>query len=295
LEIINSINNANVHYLSKDDKYKVTNFREHKFFRRFVELKKIYMLSNAKLKWIHSLEQKKFRQQYGLFIAEGNKLNADILGLLPCRLLITTNEWFGTHSSIKAEEIITVEKETIYKISLQKSPQDVLGIYEIPNPTLNAEQLKGNISLVLDNIQDPGNLGTILRIADWFGIKHVICSIGTVDAFSPKTVQATMGAIGRVNIHYVELISFLAESKLPIFGTFLEGETIYNCTLTTEGLIVMGNEGNGISDAVMKLVTKKLYIPDYPFGKTGSESLNVSIATAIVCSEFRRRLYDKTE
>jgi len=253
------------------------------------------MLSNAKLKWIHSLEQKKFRQQYGLFIAEGNKLNADILGLLPCRLLITTNEWFGTHSSIKAEEIITVEKETIYKISLQKSPQDVLGIYEIPNPTLNAEQLKGNISLVLDNIQDPGNLGTILRIADWFGIKHVICSIGTVDAFSPKTVQATMGAIGRVNIHYVELISFLAESKLPIFGTFLEGETIYNCTLTTEGLIVMGNEGNGISDAVMKLVTKKLYIPDYPFGKTGSESLNVSIATAIVCSEFRRRLYDKTE
>lgn len=253
------------------------------------------MLSNVKLKWIHSLEQKKYRQKEGLFIAEGNKLNSDLLELLPCRLLVATQEWQDTQTNLKALEVITVEKDYLHKISVQKSPQDVLGIFEIPNPSLNVTQLQGQISLVLDTIQDPGNLGTILRIADWFGIEHVICSIGTVDAFNTKTVQATMGAIGRVKIHYVDLASFLSQTDLPIFGTFLEGETIYHCDLPTEGLIVMGNEGNGISEAVERLVTKKLYIPDYPFGKTGSESLNVSVATAIVCSEFRRRSYGKTE
>ena len=255
----------------------------------------MYMLSNAKLKWIHSLEQKKFRQQHGLFTAEGNKLTADLLGLLPCRLLVATEEWLRANPGIRADEILSVDKEDIHKASMQKSPQDVLGVFEIPRPELNPDQLKGKISLVLDNIQDPGNLGTILRIADWFGMEHVICSIGTVDAFNPKTVQATMGAIGRVKIHYTELLPFLEETRLPVFGTFLEGEVIYSCTLPSEGLIVMGNEGNGIAEATARFVTQKLYIPDFPMGKTGSESLNVSVATAIVCSEFRRRLYGKTE
>lgn len=255
----------------------------------------IDMLSNAKLKWIHSLEQKKFRQQYGLFTAEGNKLMTDLPELLPCRFLIATGEWIQAHPKIKAEEIISVDKETLQKISFQKCPQDVLGVFEIQCPEFNPDDLLGKISLVLDNIQDPGNLGTILRIADWFGMEHVICSIGTVDAFNPKTVQASMGAIGRVKIHYRELAAFLTKTDLPVFGTFLEGENIYSCDLPTEGLIVMGNEGNGISDAVAGLVTQKLHIPDYPPGKTGSESLNVSVATAIVCSEFRRRLYGRTE
>ena len=253
------------------------------------------MLSNAKLKWIHSLEQKKFRQQYGLFTAEGNKLTSDLLELLPCRFLVATEEWLKTHPSIKAEEIVIVGKDIIQKASLQKSPQDVLGIFEIPDTALIPNDLRNKISLVLDNIQDPGNLGTILRIADWFGIEHVICSVGTVDAFNPKTVQATMGAIGRVKIHYLDLSTFLPLMDLPIFGTFLEGDIIYNCDLPSEGLVVMGNEGNGISETVTRLITQKLYIPDYPFGKTGSESLNVSVATAIVCSEFRRRIYGKTE
>jgi rRNA methylases len=263
----------------------------------FVNLsyKRINMLSNAKLKWIHSLEQKKFRQQHGLFTAEGNKLTADLLEILPCRLLIATEEWLASHPGIKAGEIVPATKEMIHKASLQKSPQDVLGIFEIPNPGLDKKELQGKISLVLDNVQDPGNLGTILRIADWFGIEHVICSIGTADAFNPKTVQATMGAIGRVKIHYTELVPFLSETSLPIFGTYLEGDTIYTCNLPAEGLIVMGNEGNGISEAIGKLVTQKLYIPDFPIGRTGSESLNVSVATAIVCSEFRRRSYGKTE
>ena len=253
------------------------------------------MLSNAKIKWIHSLEQKKFRQQYGLFTAEGNKLTADLLDLLPCRLLVATEEWFLQNPGVKADEIIITDKIGIHKASMLKTPQDVLGVFEIPNPELNPDLLKGKISLVLDNIQDPGNLGTILRIADWFGIEQVICSVGTVDAYHPKTVQATMGAIGRVKIHYTSLPFLFEKTDLPVFGTFLEGEVIYHCELPSEGLIVMGNEGNGISESTAKFITRKLYIPDFPLGKTGSESLNVSAATAIVCSEFRRRLYGKTE
>lgn len=255
----------------------------------------IGMLSNASLKLIHSLEQKKFRQQYGLFIAEGDKITLDLLELLPCRLLLATENWLNAYPKVKAVEIISVDKTALHKASYQKSPQNVLGIFEIPHFQLTPEVLKGKISLVLDNIQDPGNLGTIIRIADWFGIEHIICSIGTADAYNSKTVQATMGAIGRVKIHYIELEPFLSKIDFPIFGTFLEGETIYTCALPEEGLIVMGNEGNGISDIVKNLVTKKLYIPDYPFGKNGSESLNVSVATAIVCSEFRRRIYEKIE
>jgi RNA methyltransferase, TrmH family len=251
------------------------------------------MLSNAKIKWIRSLELKKFRQEYGLFTAEGNKVCADLLPLLPCRFLAATDEWLDGNPGIHAAEMAIVDKEQIRKASLQKNPQDVLAVFEIPARELKPENLKGKISLVLDNIQDPGNLGTILRIADWFGIKNIICSIGTADAFNPKTVQATMGAIGRVGIHYADLEAFLKQTDLPVYGTFLEGETIYTAPLLSEGLIVMGNEGNGISETVAKLVTHKLYIPDYPAGETGSESLNVSVATAIVCSEFRRRTYGK--
>lgn len=255
----------------------------------------IDMLSNAKIKLIHSLEQKKYRQQYGLFVAEGDKITGDLLKLLPCRILVATDDWLKANPKIESTEIIAVDKTTLHKASYQKNPQNVLGVFEIPHHKLTPEVLTGKISLVLDSVQDPGNLGTIIRIADWFGIEHVVCSIGTADVYNSKTVQATMGAIGRVKIHYTELEPFLSNIDLPTFGTFLEGETIYTCTLPTEGLIVMGNEGNGISETVGRLVTRKLYIPDYPLGKTGSESLNVSVATAIVCSEFRRRLYEKTE
>jgi RNA methyltransferase, TrmH family len=248
------------------------------------------MLSLAKQKWIRSLEQKKNRMELGLFLAEGNKCCSDLLELLPCRFLAATEEWLAAHSQVKASEICVASQEDIRKASLQKSPQEVLAVFEIPQQELNPLQLNGKLSLALDAIQDPGNLGTILRIADWFGIEQVLCSIGTVDAFNPKTVQATMGAIGRVAIHYVRLEDFLPRLSLPVYGTFLEGAVLYDETLLNEGIIVMGNEGNGISETVAACVTHKLYIPDYPTGKTGSESLNVGVATAIVCSEFRRRL-----
>ena len=251
------------------------------------------MLSNVKIKWIHSLEHKKYRQQYGLFVAEGDKIVGDLIKLISCRLLVATDDWLCSNPGIEAAEIISVDKTTLHKVSSQKSPQNALGIFEIPHFELTSEVLSGKLSLVLDNVQDPGNLGTIIRVADWFGIEHVICSIGTVDVYNSKTVQATMGAIGRVKIHYTGLEPFLRNINLPIYGTFLEGDNIYTSALAAEGLVVMGNEGNGISDPVADLVNRKLYIPDYPFGKTGSESLNVSVATAIICSEFRRRLYGK--
>jgi TrmH family RNA methyltransferase len=148
------------------------------------------------------------------------------------------------------------------------------------------------LCLALDNVQDPGNLGTIIRIADWFGIKNIFCSIGTADAYNPKTVQATMGAIGRVRVHYLDLPRYIASlnGKAPIYGTFLDGENIYKKELRNKGIIIMGNEGNGISNECSALVNERLFIPNYPAGCETSESLNVSVATAIICSEFRRRI-----
>jgi RNA methyltransferase, TrmH family len=251
------------------------------------------MLSKSMQKWIRSLEQKKNRQELGLFIAEGHKLTTDLIKLIPCRLLVSTQGWLDENYNpgLRADEIVSTDKETLNRISLQKNPQDVLGVFKIPDNEITPADLKGKLSLALDNIQDPGNLGTIIRIADWFGINNIICSKDTVDAFNPKTVQATMGAIGRIRLLYTDLNVFLLNSGLPVFGTFLEGETIYNSLLPDEAIILMGNEGNGISGELARLVTKKIFIPDFPLGSTGSESLNVAAATAIVCSEFRRRIY----
>jgi TrmH family RNA methyltransferase len=147
------------------------------------------------------------------------------------------------------------------------------------------------LCLALDNVQDPGNMGTIVRIADWFGIENIFCSVGTADIYNPKTIQATMGAIGRIKVHYVNLPEFLEsiKEKAPLYGTFLDGENIYSKELKGNGLIIMGNEGNGISKECSRNITERLFIPNYPSGRETSESLNVSVATAIICSEFRRR------
>jgi len=248
------------------------------------------MLTKATLKWIRSLELKKNRDESGLFLAEGHKLVGDLLPLLSCRLLIHTADWKPASPLSPQTECIAVSQDVLEKASLLKHPQAVLGVFEQPGINLKPEDLRGSLSLALDTLQDPGNLGTILRIADWFGIKRVICSWGTVDAYNPKVVQATMGAIGRIDLLYTDLASFLPATGLPIFGTFLEGDSIESVSLPAEGIIVMGNEGNGISPAVAACVTRSLHIPGYPPGITGSESLNVAVATAIVCHEFRRGL-----
>ena len=155
---------------------------------------------------------------------------------------------------------------------------------------MQPEVVSESLCLALDDIQDPGNLGTIIRLADWFGIEHIFCSQGTVDVYNPKTIQATMGALARVKLHYCNLPSMIAElGNVPVYGTFLDGDNMYEKKLTNYGLIVMGNEGNGVSQEVAELVNERLYIPNYPLQRETSESLNVAVATAVVCAEFRRR------
>ena len=253
------------------------------------------MLSKAKIKLIQSLELKKKRREEKLFVAEGPKVVSDLLPYFPCRLIVATSTWLQQHPHPQAIEVIETSTEELRKASFLKAPQDVLALFELPQATLPQDITEKELCLALDDIQDPGNLGTIIRIADWFGIQHILCSIGTTDAFNPKTVQASMGAVARVSLHYMNLPEYLetihsTSPHIPIYGTFLEGSNIYKEPLSTNGIIIMGNEGNGISPTIKKFVTHKLFIPNYPKGEVTSESLNVAIATAISCSEFRRRM-----
>ena len=252
------------------------------------------MLSKAKIKLIQSLDQKKKRREERLFVAEGPKVVGDLMPYFSCRLLIAEASWLALHPEVNATEIIEVTNEELRKASFLKAPQEVLALFELPTYSTPHDVVNKELCLALDDVQDPGNLGTIIRVADWFGIRHIFCSIGTTDAFSPKTIQATMGAISRVQIHYVDLYNFLHRTRIessstPIYGTFLEGKNIYREALSPNGVIIMGNEGNGISSKVEEMVTNKLFIPNYPEGCATSESLNVAIATAITCAEFRRR------
>ena len=249
------------------------------------------MLSKNKIKYIHSLELKKNRKEEQAFVAEGHKLVGDLLGHFPCRLLVATCAWLDRNPDVEAMEIIEVNQEELTRASLLKTPQEVLAVFEQLEYSIQPEVVERSLCLALDDVQDPGNLGTIIRLADWFGIEHIFCSLGTVDVYNPKTVQATMGALARVKLHYVDLPSIIASMpSVPIYGTFLDGNNIYAETLSANGLIIMGNEGKGVSPEVAKLVNKRLYVPNYPSERVTSESLNVAVATAVVCAEFRRRL-----
>ena len=246
------------------------------------------MISKSQIKYIHQLELKKFRKQEGLFIAEGHKVVGDLLaaGFTP-KQLFATAEWIEGNQMANA---IEVTNDELTRLSLLQHPQQVLGLFPIPEAQPQLSTINCQLSILLDNIQDPGNLGTIIRIADWFGIDTIFCSTGTVDAWNPKVVQATMGSIARVHIIYIDpqqLFDSLP-ADYPVYGTSLDGENIYTQQLSTNGLIVMGNEGNGISDAVRARISRRLLIPDFHRGDT-ADSLNVAIATAITCSEFRRR------
>ncbi len=242
------------------------------------------MISKNQIKLIRSLELKKNRKREGLFVAEGPKVVGDLLqaGYQP-RMIFSTKERPDA-------ELIT--EEELHKISFLQHPQEVLTVFEIP-PTINYKLLTINskLSLALDGIQDPGNLGTIIRIADWFGISVIFCSMETADAYNPKVVQATMGSLAHVQVIYTDLSELFKNlpSSYPIYGTLLDGENIYEQELTHEGIIVMGNEGNGISPEIRQLVNRRLLIPDFHTDGLRAESLNVAIATAITCSEFRRR------
>lgn len=248
-------------------------------------------LSKNKIKYIQSLKDKKGRAEQSTFVAEGNKLVTELLSCLKCQLLVATKEYLDEYPNINAEEIVEVSETELSKASFVKTPQQVLGVFYQPK-YISEDPIDEQLNLVLDGIQDPGNMGTIMRLADWYGIKNIFCSKDTVDIYNPKTIQATMGAIARVKVHYTDLVPFLSESKnIPIYGTFLDGEDMYEKTLSSHGFIVMGNEGNGIRPEIEKYISDKIYIPSYPKDSQSSESLNVAIATAIVCTEFRRRSF----
>ena len=256
------------------------------------------MLSIKKIKLIKSLESKKSRKEQGLFLVEGDKMVSEMLASgLTITYLAATEEWYrkSQHQISTLEQDLINPKE-LNKISFLKTPQNALCVVKIPNYSLNLSDLKNSLVLLLDTIQDPGNLGTIVRLADWFGIRNIICSEESADLYNPKVVQATMGALARVKVCYVSLPEFMIKAKqlnIPIYGAFMDGENLYKCDLTANGLIVMGNEGNGISEDTAACISRRINIPSYPAGSTTSESLNVAIATSIICSEFRRRIICK--
>ncbi|MBV5315673.1 MAG: RNA methyltransferase [Prolixibacteraceae bacterium] len=253
------------------------------------------MLSKNKIKLIQSLNRKKNRDETGLFLVEGNKMVEESLrSEYLIETLVCTSAFLDEHPGINTQafELIETDSETIQKASLLQNPQDALALVKQPKNCKSEFNLDQDLVLALDFIQDPGNLGTILRIADWFGISTLVCSENTVDSFNPKVVQASMGAIFRIKTWYTDLPLFLDEAnkaQIPVYGTFLNGNDIYKETLSRNGIIILGNEGNGISEQVGQYVTNKLLIPSFSTNENKPESLNVAIATAICCSEFKRR------
>ncbi len=251
-----------------------------------------FMLSKNTIKKITSLHNKKFRKELGLFIAEGDKLVSDLLNAkIEVESIFCTKSWSIPTENIRVE-LIEISEPEMKKISSLSTPSSVLAVLKVPTRSLENLNLQTELTLALDDIQDPGNLGTIIRLADWFGIRNIVCSIGTVDVYSPKVVQATMGAIARVNVHYTDLQDFLGKidrNKVLVYGTFMDGENLYKTEIQPNGIIVMGNEGNGISEEIEQLVFKRISVPSYPGNLPTSESLNVAMATAIICAEFRRR------
>ena len=249
------------------------------------------MISKNQIKYIRQLEMKKFRSREGLFVAEGPKVVGDLLRRYDAKAIYATEEWNPSPGvSLSSVERITVDE--LRRISFLQHPQQVLALFPIPksDSSSSISKLTSSLSLALDGIQDPGNLGTIIRIADWFGIDTIYCSEDTADAYNPKVVQATMGSLARVNIIYLSFASLFdgLPDDFPVYGTLLDGEDIYQQPLSQNGIIVMGNEGNGISPEIRTKVNRRLLIPRFRTGDS-AESLNVAIATAITCSEFRRR------
>lgn len=248
------------------------------------------MISKATIKKIHALDMRKFRRNERLFVAEGPKLVDELCATMKPVYIAALTEWISENARIvSGTEYDIVTPDELQRASLQKNPQQVIALFPIPEHRFCTEQLKNELVLMLDGVQDPGNLGTIARIADWFGIRNILCSAETADIYNPKAVQATMGALARVKFHYTDLIQLLSQYDGPVYGTFLDGENIYGQELSENGIIVMGNEGKGISQGVGEMINRRLYIPNYPIGTQTTESLNVAIATSIVCAEFRRR------
>jgi TrmH family RNA methyltransferase len=243
------------------------------------------MLSKNKIKFIASLHKKKYRQKYNKFIVEGQKIINDIAS---SNYLI--NEIYTSNKEIaeKYPESILIDNNQMKKISALTNPSDILAVVEIPEQQ-ELKKIPETMVLCLSDIQDPGNFGTIIRTADWFGIKTIVCSLNTVELYNPKTIQATMGAFVNINIYYTCLSEFLKNNKdKTIYGTYMNGKNIYKTEINNNSIIILGNEGNGISKNIEKFIDTKITIPAFNENKK-AESLNVSIATAIVLSEIKRK------
>jgi RNA methyltransferase, TrmH family len=248
------------------------------------------MLSKSQISLLKSLQHKKERSEHGLFLVEGYKSVIEFINSSYHIEAIYHTASFDPKMLKLSRKINLCEISVtdVQKISSLKTPQDIIALVKIPAwPALTNAQLKQKFSLVLDGIQDPGNMGTIIRTADWFGINNIICSVDTVDVYNPKVVQASMGSLSRINMHYANLTTVLLQIGLPVFGAMLNGENIYTTNFGTEGLIVMGNEGNGLRPDVEQLINKSITIPRIG----NAESLNVGIATALFCSEINRKSY----
>ncbi len=251
------------------------------------------MLSNQKIKLINSLEIKKFRSETGLFIVEGEKMVDEVINSA-----FKIDEIFALPHYLNSRQfgqmpfsVTEISDAQLTRISQLKTPNQVLALVHIPHYQLNVQQLESQLVLALDNLQDPGNLGTIIRTASWFGIKHLVCSANTVDAYNPKVVQATMGALFNCAVYYTNIAQFIqqcAQRNVPVYATSLQGQNIYQQSLTANGVIIMGNESAGVSPQILEQVPYKLFLPKYS-DAPNTESLNVSVATALVCAEFKRR------
>jgi TrmH family RNA methyltransferase len=240
------------------------------------------VLSKSQIKRITSLGQKKYRNREGIFVAEGIKVIQELLD----SSLILEGLWSVDDSAFseQATKVAAVTLADLKKVSFLKTPQTAIAIFRIPEAKKTTES---GLTLLLDDVRDPGNLGTIIRLCDWFGITDLVCSKETVDCYNPKVVQATMGSLTRVNVVYADLIDYVGKTKRPIYGTFMDGDNVYSAALPKDGILVMGNEANGISSEIESKISQRIGIPR--FGpKQATESLNVATAAAIFLSEFRR-------
>ena len=248
-------------------------------------------INNGIIKLVSSLAVKKYRDKERLFVAEGWKCVRDTWRAFNCRYLIATKAWYEQQGTAEHyPKLVFAHKSQMARMSQFTTPSDVMAVYEIPETSYTHDEVRSGLNIVLDNIQDPGNLGTIMRLADWYGIRNIFASKSTVDVYNHKVVQATMGAISRVKVHYCDLDFFLDDyDDMPVMGTFLDGDNIYGAKLPEGGaFVIFGNEGQGISPKIAAHVTQRLHIPAMPRKGEHSESLNVGIAAAITISELRR-------
>ena len=255
------------------------------------------MISKNSIKLIKSLDLKKIRVKENLFLVEGDKNVSEVLDskFKVEKLFVTNNFLLDNKSKLKnIAQVTEVTREDINRASLLKSPQNSIALCELPPEKNLPEKMDSTLWIYLDEIQDPGNLGTIIRICDWFGVENLFCSLKTADLYNPKVIQASMGSFCRVEVFYTPfntVAGLAAKSGIPVYGAFLEGENIYTEKLPKRALLVMGNEGNGISPDIEAKIEKKIKIAEFNQNLKSAESLNVSVATAIICSEFKRQNY----